>query len=676
MIGRWAQRFATAIERPSLAYGMALGGVAAAAAVRGMAGLFMSAPPNYMFFYPAVLFATWAAGGRGGMLAVGASAALVWALWSPKAAPLAMWTNERLVLLMFVVTAMITVGLARAIRIAVQRGVAAEERFRIAQEASHDGFAILEPTRRDGEIADFRWIYCNPTAERMSPASVGSPRGRRVTEVFPGETGRSMVERLKAIFNDEGPDDEEVPRIIDGVEFWMRSSGVRLRDSVAVTFRDVTEQHAADVALRAAEARQRALMEALPQLLWSNRADGHCDYLSPQWTAYTGVEASRHFGLGWLEAVHPDDRDSATEAWSQAVNQALPYDIEVRIRRHDGAWRWFSMRATALRDDKGAITRWFGASTDITETVEARRDLEERVAERTRELEASLEDRARAEAALAQAQRLETVGRLTGGVAHDFNNLLTVVIGGLDMILRAPTDVARVTRLAEAALSAGRRGERLTRQLLAFSRRQELKLEVVDLHSVIEQAEPLVRRAVGETLDISVRCAADIGACRLDAAQFEAALLNLVVNAADATPCGGKIMVEATRVTLNEGEVQGAAAGDYQLVCVSDTGEGMSPEVLTRVFEPFFTTKEVGKGTGLGLAQVYGFASQTGGAVTIDSKIGEGTTVALYLPAADRCGPRCPALPAIRCANGRPTGARSHKPSTGRGRCPCPPPWW
>ncbi len=409
---------------------------------------------------------------------------------------------------------------------------------------------------------------------------------------------------------------------------------------------DITERKAAETQLRGGEARVRALVDSLPQLLWSARPDGDFDYLSPQWVNFTGVPAGPHTGEGWLDAVHPDDRDDLRAAWSQAIQGGLPFDLEHRLRRHDGVWRWFTTRASAVREEDGSIRRWFGSSSDITEIVEARRHLEERVAERTRELEASLEERARAEAALAQAHRLETVGRLTGGVAHDFNNLLTVVIGGLDMILKNPADTARVKKLSEAALAAGRRGERLTRQLLAFSRRQELKLEVMDVGALIEQVEPLVRRAVGEAIELTVDCESGVGATRLDPAQFEAALLNLVVNAADAVEGGGRITIHTRRVTLADGEVSGASAGEHVAVSVSDTGAGMSPEVLQRAFEPFFTTKEVGKGTGLGLAQVYGFMSQCGGAVAIDSRPGEGTTVTLYVPAIDAVPVNDPVRPA------------------------------
>ncbi len=628
MMGRLAQRFATAIERPTLAYAASLCAVAAAATLRAAIGLVMADPPDYMIFYPAILFATLIAGARGGLLATGASALTVWALWldEPRYASLAT----------FVATAAATVFIARAIRIAVLRGVTAEERFRVFQEQSLDGFVIVEPIYEADTIIDFTWAYSNDAADRLTPAGVKTLKGARVLDIFPGENGRAIVQRLIAAFENGGPDDIEARRMLDGQERFVRSSAMKVTGGLAVTFKDVTAQRQSENAVRAGEARIRALLDSLPQLIWSTRADGACDYLSPQWEAFTGVAAKHHFGEGWLEAIHPEDRDGVQQAWTQAANGGLPYDIEYRLRRHDGAWRWVNGRATAIHNEAGGVHRWFGTSSDITEIVDARSELELRVAERTRELEESLLERARTEAALAQAQRLETVGRLTGGVAHDFNNLLTVVIGGLDMILKRPDDTARVTRLAEAALAAGRRGERLTRQLLAFSRRQELKLEIVDVTALIQQIEPLMRRAVGEAVTLTIHHKGAVGCGRLDPAQFEAALLNLVVNATDAVPdAGGDIEISTERRTLALGEIAQLAAGDYVVVAVSDNGGGMDPATLEHAFEPFFTTKDIGKGTGLGLAQVYGFVNQAGGGVTIDSSVGFGTTVSLYLPAAD-----------------------------------------
>ncbi|MCR5872860.1 ATP-binding protein [Phenylobacterium sp. J426] len=227
------------------------------------------------------------------------------------------------------------------------------------------------------------------------------------------------------------------------------------------------------------------------------------------------------------------------------------------------------------------------------------------------------------------------MGQLTGGVAHDFNNLLTVVIGAVDMIQRHPDDAARRERMIEAALGAARRGERLTQQLLAFSRRQALKPEPVRVDRLIADAEPLLRRAVGEAVALSVAPGSDSAVVNIDPGQFEAAVMNLVVNARDATPPGGMIRVETLRARLGAGEIEDLEAGDYLCLAVHDTGAGMDAETAARVFEPFFTTKAPGKGTGLGLSQVYGFARQSGGAAAIDSEPGKGASVRLYLPLTD-----------------------------------------
>ena len=620
------------MERPIIAYGAALGAVALAACLRVTLEAVISAPPSYMTFYPALLFATLVAGARGGLLATAISALAVLIFWRPDQA--AIYT------LIFALTGAATVMIGKGIRLAVLRGVEAEQRFRIFQEQALDGFVIFEPVIRDGAVVDLVCAYANPAVERMAPAGAAPLKGRSVRETLPADVARPLLDRLAAVFEDGGPDDVEVFRRIDGQERYVRSTAVRTADGLAVSFHDVTAQRQSETALRTGEARVRALVDSLPQLIWSSRPDGQVDYLSPQWVAFTGVPANQHLGDRWLETIHPEDRDAVAQAWRQAAVGGLPYDIDHRLRRHDGAWRWFNARASALRDEAGVIRRWFGTSTDISEIIEARTELEARVSERTRELERSVAERVEAEAALAQAQRLETVGRLTGGVAHDFNNLLTVVIGGLDMILTHPDDTPRVARLAEAALAAGRRGERLIRQLMAFSRRQELKLELVDVGAMIEQIEPLIRRAVGEDVNLTIRREALVGASRLDSAQFEAALLNLVVNAADAASSpGGHIEISIERRRLAEGDVAGAAPGDYAAVAVSDNGSGMNAEILERAFEPFFTTKDVGKGTGLGLAQVYGFIKQVGGAAEIDSSVGFGTTVTLYLPAVEARAP-------------------------------------
>lgn len=399
--------------------------------------------------------------------------------------------------------------------------------------------------------------------------------------------------------------------------------------------RDIMAMRGGEATLRQSLERLQTLVEATPQLVWTCSSAGWCDYISPSWVAFTGAPEARHHGLGWQDAIHPDDRPRVAAAWLTSVKGEDAFDMDYRLRRADGEYRWFRARSAPQRDESGKVARWFGAAADVTEIVEARALLEQRVADRTLDLERSLEERRKTETALAQAQRLETVGRLTGGVAHDFNNLLTVIIGALDMIQRNADKPERVRRLGDAALTAGRRGERLSRQLLAFSRRQEFQVETLDLSKLILGFEPLIRRALGDSVPFEVEAPADLGLVRVDPVQFEAALLNLVVNAKDAVESGGAVSLRAERVQVAQDEFPDLAPGAYLAVQVADTGSGMEPDVLSRALEPFFTTKEVGKGTGLGLAQVYGFARQSEGHVQLRSQPGEGTVVSLYLPLAE-----------------------------------------
>jgi PAS domain S-box-containing protein len=255
--------------------------------------------------------------------------------------------------------------------------------------------------------------------------------------------------------------------------------------------------------------------------------------------------------------------------------------------------------------------------------------LEERVATETAE-------RVRAEAALRQAQKMEAVGQLTGGVAHDFNNLLTIIIGGLDSIRRsAPGDTERVHRSAEVALQGAQRAASLTGRLLAFSRRQPLAPRRIELNALVGDMHEMLHRTLGEHIVLEGVFAPELWAIEADQNQLEAAIVNLAVNARDAMPEGGVLTIETANATLDAAHTATdaeAAPGPYVVIAVSDTGAGMSADTLSHAFEPFFTTKEVGRGTGLGLSMVYGFVKQSGGNVTIDSEVGRGTTVRMYFP--------------------------------------------
>jgi two-component system NtrC family sensor kinase len=242
--------------------------------------------------------------------------------------------------------------------------------------------------------------------------------------------------------------------------------------------------------------------------------------------------------------------------------------------------------------------------------------------------------RAIAEAALERAQRMEAIGQLASGVAHDFNNLLTTVIGNLDLIAHDEHATRRIRQLAAGALRGALRGESLTTQLLAFARRQPLRPSVVRVDEVLDAMLPMIEDAVGETISVSCRLRPDLSAIQVDPGQLEAALLNLALNARDAMPRGGTLLIEARNAAVDRGEAAGRAIppGAYVVIEIADNGVGMRTDVAARAFEPFFTTKEIGKGTGLGLSMVYGFARQSGGAVEIVSRADVGTTIKLYLP--------------------------------------------
>lgn len=410
-----------------------------------------------------------------------------------------------------------------------------------------------------------------------------------------------------------------------------------------VTARVAAEEQARETArLRVSEERFRFIAEQAPVMLWMVGANGNV-FINREMRE-TGGFSEAEAGPGWRMSLIEEDRGRVLEAFERGMKQHESFSLEATFRTKEGQLRILQVLGRPQFNEDGEFLGLMGANTDITEARAAQRKQQEINELLEQRASAALAEKAEAEAALMHAQRLESLGRLTGGVAHDFNNLLTVVIGALDVILRPTTTAERRTRLGEAALSAARRGERLTAQLLAFARRQPLQPEMCDLNDLIRECAPLLRRATGDSVTLTLQLADDRAIALIDPTQFEACLLNLVVNAVDATAAGGEVGIDTAIDTLPAGE-------RCVRVTVWDRGHGMSTDVIYHIFEPFYTTKAPGKGTGLGLSQVYGFVKQSGGEVKVESTPGAGTRMSVFLPLenapAESSPPKPSVLPAV-----------------------------
>jgi PAS domain S-box-containing protein len=500
----------------------------------------------------------------------------------------------------------------------VQQPLSDEQRFQYLIEGIRDyAIYMLDP---NGVVSSW-----NTGAQRFKGYTAQEIVGRHFSRFYTAEDqAAGLPANALATALAEGKYESEAWRVRkDGTHFWASvvidpiydESGALL--GYAKVTRDVTERKMAEDALRESEQRFRLLVQGV--------TDYAIYMLSPEgvvtnWNV--GAERIKGYSHDEIVGSHfsrfytPDDMAAGIPA--RALHTAVTagrYEQEGWRVRKDATRFWAHVVIHAIRDEAGELVGFAKITRDLTEKRQAAVALEE------------------ANAALFQSQKMESIGQLTGGIAHDFNNLLSVLTSGLE-VLHMRHQHSADTKTFDSMRRAIDRGATLTQQLLAFARQQPLQAETRNVNKLISGFESVLRRAGSPSIEFALELDPRVHNTVIDSARFESALLNLVVNARDAMPLGGRLTISSSNVSLAERETGGLPAGSYVKVAVGDTGTGMSPETLARAFEPFYTTKEVGKGTGLGLSQVYGFIKQSGGEVVIRSVEHAGTTISIYLPAA------------------------------------------
>ncbi len=400
---------------------------------------------------------------------------------------------------------------------------------------------------------------------------------------------------------------------------------------------DLSESHRLQAVAEISERRVRELIQSLDAIVWeadavtfqftfvSQRAEGMVGYPVEQWLTEPDF---------WAKHIHPEDREKTVQNCKAAVAEGKDHELEYRMITADGRVKWLRDIIHLVRDSDGKVTQLRGLMVGITE----RKLLEEQ---------------------LRQSQKMEAIGRLAGGIAHDFNNLLTIISGYSDLMQESLKEGDRQRAHVDEIKKASNRAATLTRQLLAFSRSQVLAPQVLDLNGVVANIEKMLRRLIGEDVELVTVLGENLGRVRADPGQLEQVIMNLVVNARDAMPQGGKLTIETAEVDLDDAYARShvtVVPGRYIMLAVSDTGMGMDQETQTHIFEPFFTTKEKGKGTGLGLAMVYGIIKQSGGYIWVYSEPRQGATFKIYLPRIEQAtGEAAAAKPASSPSKGNET---------------------